>query len=260
MGGRGALEANRQHAALDGAAALHPRGGLLADEAAFLEVDAIEEVEVGLQRVGAVLAPVGRPGRADLQPMALIVGFAGVRQGIRRAIAAPAQRGEAGIADPAVARRTHAPGRPHRRLVRRHRHLGAQAVDRQSLEQRAALLGLAVQPAALLAPDDEEVVEQPALRRQQRAEARLAGPERLHVLGQQALQEAAPILAGDGDQGAVGQGGDAGCFRHLANVAARPLERQDKRAYRWRQWPPRHSPSSSSPRATSARRCWRPAC
>src|SRR6185437_4382290 len=142
-------------------------------------------------------------------------------------------------------------------LVGRQRHLRPQLVDRQPLQQRGALVRGAIEPATFGAPDDEEVVEQPSLRRQQRPEERLAGGQRLDVLGQEALQEAPPVLAGDRDQRPGFERRDAGCCRHVANVAAPPLERQEKGAYRWARWPPRSSQSYTSRRATSARRCCR---
>src|SRR5690606_34213495 len=45
-GRRRAVEGDRQHAVLDAAAALHARGGFLADETALAEVDAVQQVEI----------------------------------------------------------------------------------------------------------------------------------------------------------------------------------------------------------------------
>ena len=70
LGWRGyglAVEGDGDHARLDGAAALHARGGLLADVAALVEIDGVEQVVVGLQREGlvgdAVLAGIGNAKR-----------------------------------------------------------------------------------------------------------------------------------------------------------------------------------------------------
>jgi hypothetical protein len=62
---RRTVELDRQHAALDHAAALHPRSGLLADEAALLEIDAIQQIEIRFERVAGLLAPVGRARNAE---------------------------------------------------------------------------------------------------------------------------------------------------------------------------------------------------
>jgi hypothetical protein len=59
---RRSVEADGGHAGLDQAAALHARGGFLADETALLEVDPAQEVEIGFNGVGLVHAPVVRTG------------------------------------------------------------------------------------------------------------------------------------------------------------------------------------------------------
>ena len=63
---------------------------------------------------------------------------------------------------------------------------------------------------AVVAAQEEEVEEQPTLWGEQRAETQLAGAQRLHVLSDQALQEAPPILAADGDQRSAFKAGDGG--------------------------------------------------
>jgi hypothetical protein len=76
-----------------------------------------------------------------------------------------------------------------RRGVSGELNLRPQAVYRQPLDQRVPQGDLHIQPAAILATDDEHVEEQPPLRRQQRAKPGLADGQRLDVLGQLALQE-----------------------------------------------------------------------
>jgi hypothetical protein len=93
--------------------------------------------------------------------------------------------------------------------------------------------GFDVQPGPVLAPNHEEVVEQPALRRQQRAEAGFARRHRLDILGDQTLQEVPPIRPADRNQGSARKGGEVRAIGHDRNLgaprwsasASRPIER-----------------------------------
>ena len=68
--------------------------------------------------------------------------------------------------------------------------------------------GLAVDQAAVLAAVHEEVIEQPALGREQSAEADLPRRQVFDVLGDQTLQEIAPVGAVESDDGAAAQLGE----------------------------------------------------
>ena len=212
-----AFEAQGQHATLHPAAPLHARGGLLADETALGEVDPAEQVEIRLDRIGPVRDAVPRRVRsAERQSMAVVgVLVHAIGAGRGGQVHAPESQGaEPGIRAPAGGRRLKAPEGGHHAIVRRDAHLRAQPVHHQTLHQRLAPRGLDVEPAAVLAADDEEVEQQPALRGQQGAEPRLSGLKALHVLTDQVLQEVAPVGAAQSDQGAAGKGGDGRWVRH----------------------------------------------
>lgn len=89
-----------------------------------------------------------------------------------------------------------------------------------------------VQPDAGLSRDHEQVVEQPALGRQQRAEPHLPVRHRLDILGDQTLQERLPIRPADRDQGPALEVRDRDTVRHPDNLGPVALERQSAHAYR----------------------------
>src|ERR1022692_2451843 len=130
MGGRGAGEGDGGHAALDHAAPLHARGGFLPYEAALLEIDAAEEIEIGFDGVGGLDAPVFGAWNTQGQTMRRIVRFGPAGRAIRRggAVAAKAQVREAWIDAPPRRGRVHAPQSLDSQIRGGNIHLGAQAV------------------------------------------------------------------------------------------------------------------------------------
>ena len=93
------------------------------------------------------------------------------------------------------------------RLVREigQNHLGAQAIERKALEKIAGFLARRVEKKALAVLHDKKIEQDLALRRQKRAEAGRAGHDLRHVAGDEALQEAAGFIAGNGKDNAVGE-------------------------------------------------------
>ncbi len=90
------------------------------------------------------------------------------------------------------------------------RDLGAEFVHRQALQQRVATVGGGVEQDGVGLADQEQVEQQPAGRGEQGAEAEFALRQRFDVLGQQIVQEVPGVGAGDADQGAAVETGDAG--------------------------------------------------
>ena len=216
--GRGGrpFEDDRQHPRLDLAAALHARGGLLADETALLEVDAAEQVEIGLYGIDRLGTPVGRSRHAQGQAMGLIGGLLDhLRVGGRRGpIAAQAQGGQARIGAPSRPRQRPRKQRQDRGVVGGDLHLGAQPVHGQALDDRLALARRDVQPTAVGLSDQEHVVEQPALGRQQGRQPGFAPRQGFDILGEQALQEVAPARAAHRHQGSALQDRACGSLGH----------------------------------------------
>ena len=109
------------------------------------------------------------------------------------------------------------------------RHFGAQLVEAQpSCEvrhQRARRVEQEAAAALLRRRHDDEIEQDLALRRQQRAEAGLPGTEFLHVGGDQPLEEARRIVAADVDDPSIGQMGgrhrhiSAACLGGLADIS-----------------------------------------
>src|SRR5690606_23390782 len=118
---------------------------------------------------------VGGAGNAEGQAVAVVGGLVALDLD---AIAAPAERGQARISYPNSAfARTIGEGSGNRRLVRRERHLRPQLVEGQALDEDLSVGGLDIEPAAVLAADDEHVEQQAALRGEKGCEPRLARGE-----------------------------------------------------------------------------------
>ncbi len=161
-----------------------------------------------------------------------LVGHDGAGGGLC-AIASGAQLMQPRIAGPAFAvRRRRLPGGEHGRIVGLDLDLGAEAIEHQSLDQGLSPVGGDIDQAAVVPAEQEQVEKHLALGRQQSAEPQFAQAQRLHVLGDQALQEAAPIRAGHRNQGAAFQGSDQRGQGHPQHVAPPSLERQHLPAYR----------------------------
>ncbi|MNS76988.1 hypothetical protein D3C72_1105550 [compost metagenome] len=185
-----------------------------------MKVDAVQQVEVRLDRIGLVEQRVRRGVRhAERQAVRLPVGLGRVRLALI-APAAAAEGGQAGVGDEALGRLV--PG--HEDGVGKGHDLdvGAQTIHRQPLDQGVAPLGRDVQHHPVLLAPQEEVEQQPARRGQQGAEAQSAGLQRLHVLGQQVVQEGAGVRAGDADQGAAVEASDG----HAAKIGRGGEKRQ----------------------------------
>ncbi len=189
-----------------------------------MEVDAVQQVEVRLDRIGLVHQGVlGRIGHAQGQAMRLPVGLDRVGLALI-APATAAQAGQARVGDEALGN-IHAPGDEDRVRDGHDLDLGAQLVEAQPLDQGVAPLGRDVQHDAVLLAPDEQVEQQPSRRRQQGAEAKLARLQGLHVLGQQIVQEGAGVGAADADQGATIKTGDG----HKAKIGRRGVVLQPGR-------------------------------
>ena len=92
----------------------------------------------------------------------------------------------------------------------------AQAVTREAAcASIGACAGFDVEQEAVAVGEDEEVGEPLALRRQQRGPDGAAGGGLGDVVGDEALEEGDPVLAGHLEHGAIGQLGDEG---HGADV------------------------------------------
>jgi hypothetical protein len=88
------------------------------------------------------------------------------------------------------------------------RHLGAELVQRQALDQRIAAGRGDVEQGARFACENKEIVKQSALRREQGGEAEAAGFERLQVVGEKVVEEGPPVRTLHPDQGAFRQASD----------------------------------------------------
>ena len=213
MRGPAAVALDHDQPAVDLLPPVHPRGILLADEAALGEADAVQLGRIAFEpedvaELGAAFAD------AEAQAMLEPAGGGLVRR-------APSQRrpsaGSRGSGD-ALARRpsTNAPPATASRSIADR---AAQAVDRQALDQIVGGLGFAVEQQVVAVGPDDEIEQAFALRRQQ------PGPDRQRardVVGHQALEEAAHVLAGQADDGAVGEGGRG----HGPQLGSRPWHRK----------------------------------
>ena len=230
---RGAVEADRHGAGARGAAVLHARHHLLADIAAFFEIDAGELVHVGFVREGVAVGeidPATRDAKRDAVRLVFVCldqrrakigsGSSGEmrrqhhahaerrqpRIGIAQANpvrAALAQRGRAGGA--AVPSGEHAQN--CRQIL--NDYLGAQLVEVEFFDQRRGLRlrNVEKKPAAILCRrfDDDEVGNDFALRRQQRAKTRLARLQVEDVGGDKPVEKTPRAIAGDLDHAAIGE-------------------------------------------------------
>ena len=174
---------------------VHPRGILLADEAALGEADAVQLGRVAFEpedvaelgaafgdaEAQAMLEPAGRRpagGASQRRPRSR-------KPRIDRALAVAATNGL-----PA--------------LVALDRDRAAQAIDREALDEVVGGSGLAIEQQILAIGPDEEIEQAFALRSEQ------PGPDRKrarHIAGHQPLDEPAHVLARQADDGAIGEGG-----------------------------------------------------
>lgn len=192
---------------------LHPRDHLLPDIAALLEVHAAELVHQRLVREGVAEGEVA-PAFRHAEPDA--VGVIRVFRGIGREralgkIQPLAERGQASVAHARRLGRGLGPipgGRHAERRVGGHRHLGAQTIEPEPLDEVGLALGGDVETEAIVRAGYQEIELDLALGRQQRAEPRLALGQRLNVAGEDALQEGERVRTRDGNDGAVRQQGD----------------------------------------------------
>ena len=97
------------------------------------------------------------------------------------------------------------------RLVARDRDRTAQAIEGEALGQCLGDIGFAVEQHVLAVRPDDEVEERLALRGQQPGPY---GQRAAHIIGDETLEEAANVRAGQADQCAIGEGG-AGHNRQL---------------------------------------------
>ncbi len=202
-----------RHDALAGAAAmLHAAHHLLADEAALVEGDAVEKIEVGLVREGIaegiVLAAL-RHAECDA------VGVVGLGPGIGRRNRclrenAPAKLGKTRVReiDDAVG------GAGSRPPLREHAvgaagvgdlDLGAQAVQLQPLDQLRHFLFRGFEQESARRFDHEEVEQDLALGCQQAGMDRRLVRQQSHVVGDDALQQLLRVVAGNAHDAAIGQ-------------------------------------------------------
>ena len=95
--GQVALDLQRQHAIADGAAPLHSRSRLLTDETALGEVDAVQQVKVGLDRIGGVPTAIAG-GVGDAERQTVVVPVRGlVRRGEGLAVVPVTEGGKARV-------------------------------------------------------------------------------------------------------------------------------------------------------------------
>lgn len=211
-GGHWSIKIDRQHPGLDRAAPLHARGGFLSDETALLKVDAVEQIEIGFDGIGRVRRCVGlRIWHAEGEAVRMIGGlrdFAGHFRwwGI---VTSQAKRGEAWVADEPFGT-VDLPKGADAKWSGTNRNLGAQPVQGQALDEGVAMDGGNIKPAPRFPRQNEQVVEQPPLRRQKPPKAKGAHSLDFHILREQALQKGAPIWAFYSDHGARGEGGEVG--------------------------------------------------
>jgi hypothetical protein len=216
-GRRRAVEAHRHDAAARGAAVLHARHHLLADEAALGEADAVELVEIGL--VGKHLARTDVAlgvGDSQCHAMGVILAGIGGRGRFERrggADGAMAQAGGPGIAEDACAldirRVVAAPDGGDGEIgLRRNLDLAAQAVHRQALDEVVGAAGRGIEQEAGFGGQREHVEEDLALGRQQGAVGPLPRLQRLDIAGQQRVQEVARFAALEAQNRAAGQNCD----------------------------------------------------
>ena len=221
---------------------LHPRDHLLADEAAFLEIDPMELVHVGFMREGVPIDEIeAAGGHAELDPMRLIGGGIdqlGPERGRRvgrvgRRDAAQAQFRQAGvrIARAPVRRRSAVPDRHHAGNSGQilDDDLCAQFVEAQPLDQRGRERTRAVEVERVAMGRtgirNDEVHDDLALRGQERGKAGARGGHLAHVGGHEPVEELAGIDAGDLDHAAVGENR---CLhtRYLPDVAPKRKARR----------------------------------
>ena len=173
---------------------VHPRGILLADEAALGEADPVQLGGIAFEpedvaELGAAFADA--EAQAMLEPACCR--FASRRE------PAPAERCSAGQATPvaAVLRPMHG-----ERVIARDRDRPAQAIDRQPLDQSSA--AAASQSSSRSSPSAQTKKSNRHLPCGSAGRPRPAAVPR-HVAGDQPLQEAAHVLAREADDGAVGR-------------------------------------------------------
>ena len=228
------LDRDRYDAVARGAAMLHARHHLLADVAALVEIDAGKLVHVGFVREGVTVDEIEPAARhAERDAMGLVGGRidefgtevgGGLLRQMRRQHhpQAKLRQSRIGIDQAVFGVRRAVPHRQHAQHLRQilGDHLGAQLVEIEPLHQRTRQRARTVEEEAAAVGGRrlgyDAIDDDLALRGEQRAKARLPGSNLGDVGRQQAVQEAARVLAGDLDDTAVGEK----CRFHAIAVAS----------------------------------------
>jgi len=211
----------------------HARGQLLADEAALVEIDAVEFDEAVLQQERLVgLEIAGARGHAEVETMAVVVGEGGRfgKVGERRLDLArftddpAAERGEAWIDDVDLGTRHRAGVAVEQRVDRDivalgEADVGAQAVEHEPADEVVEARGFDVEPERVAVGEHQEIEQVLALRRQQRGVERGRLGQLVQVVADQTLQQLRRIATADLQHAAVAQSRPA---RHrVPSVVAR---------------------------------------
>ena len=200
---------------------LHARHHFLADEAALGEIDAGELVHVGLVREGVAIAEIEAAARHAVRDAMRLVG-GGVddlraeiggrlRRHVRRQHDAHAQRREPriGVAQAVFGRADAVPDRHDAEAVGEilDRGLGAQLVEIELLDEGRGERARTIEKEAVARPGfrQDEIDDDLALRGEQGGEARARRRGLVHVGGDQAVEQAPGVVAGDLDDAAVGE-------------------------------------------------------
>jgi hypothetical protein len=197
----GLTDRRHDQPAIDLGAIVHARRILLADIAALGEADAAKLAGVAFEPQCLVLAEFPNPfGNSEAQA---VRHPAGSRSALCFAQPAIAKRRQTRIGDapPGLARPMH----PAFDSLDRDR--TAQPVHGQPAHQRIALGRLAIDQDRIAFRPEQEIEQRLALRREQSRPLRRPGRDKVHVLRDEALQEAAHILTRDAEKGPVGKPG-----------------------------------------------------
>jgi len=193
---------------------LRARDDLLANETAFLEIDAREQVHVGLVREGFAIGKIHAAFRhARRDAASVIVGALRLRlERVPRRDRPESQRLGARIGRDSERGRARLRGlgqSEDRELIAQgsDRHRRTQPIQGKPLDQIGFERLRAVEQitAAFSFSDHEEqkVEENLALRREQRTKARFPRPKTLHVICHESMQKLRGVNAGDFDDAAI---------------------------------------------------------
>ena len=205
---------------------LHPRHDFLADIAAFAEIDAAELIHVGLVRKRIAVAEIDAALRyAERNAMGVVIArrdeiraeLGRRRRGkVRRNHQAKPERRQAriGVAQAVFGdRRRAVPGGEHAERLRQilDHDLGAQFIEVEFFDERCDERPRRIEKEAAAVRrrrfGHEEIGNDFALRRQQRAKARRAGRELEHVGCDEPMQKIPRTVAGHLDDAAVREEG-----------------------------------------------------